>query len=230
MKRLASAVVIALLVAACATAGDSTDSTPTASLPDTMGPVTTAPATTATSVSPTPTTAPPTTTTTTTVAPSTSTTASCQPFGSTVAVEQDFPDPLSSLVGRAIRTGAQPCSERVVIELQPSEIPTSDGFPGYFVRYATEPVTEGASDLPVTIDGTEVLLVSFGSWMAFEGTGYTGPSQVFPTNVSHIMELRLLENFEGMTTWGIGIDAKRNFEVKVLDNPSRLVIDIQASK
>jgi hypothetical protein len=60
-------------------------------------------------------------------------------------------------------------------------------------------------------------------------TGYTGPNQIFPTNVSHIEELRLLEDYEGMTTWGIGLDAKRNFDVHTLDNPSRLVIDIQTS-
>jgi hypothetical protein len=50
-----------------------------------------------------------------------------------------------------------------------------------------EPVKESPSDLPVVIEGTEVLLGSFGSWMTFEGTaGYTGPSHIFPTNVSHI--------------------------------------------
>ena len=66
--------------------------------------------------------------------------------------------------------------------------------------------------------------------MNFEGTGYTGPDQIFPTNVSHILELRLLENFEGMTTWAIGLDAKRSFVVKALDDPSRLVIEIQTSE
>jgi hypothetical protein len=145
-------------------------------------------------------------------------------------VDVDFPESLSSLIGKDIRTGTQPCSERVVIELQPSEIPTSAGFPGYFVRYADGPVTESPSDLPVTIEGSEVLLISFGSWMTFEDSGYTGPSQIFPTNVSHIKELRLIENFEGMTTWAIGLDAKRSFEVKALENPSRLVIDIQTDK
>ncbi|HEY6628243.1 MAG TPA: hypothetical protein VI193_04630, partial [Acidimicrobiia bacterium] len=98
------------------------------------------------------------------------------------------------------------------------------------VRYATGPVTESPSDLPVTIEGNEVLLVSIGSWMTFEDTGYTGPSQVFPTNVSHIKELRLIENFEGMTTWAIGLDGKRSFEVNVLNDPSRLVIEIQTEQ
>ncbi|HEY6629401.1 MAG TPA: hypothetical protein VI193_10495, partial [Acidimicrobiia bacterium] len=167
-------MVIALMLTACATAGPSTDSSPTASLPDTMGPTTSAPATTATSIPPTSTTMP----STTTVAPSTTSTESCQPFGATSGVDVDFPESLSSLIGKDIRTGAQTCSERVVIELQPSEIPTSAGFPGYFVRYATGPVTESPSDLPVTIEGNEVLLVSIGSWMTFEDTGYTGPSQV----------------------------------------------------
>jgi hypothetical protein len=145
-------------------------------------------------------------------------------------VDVGFPESLSSLIGKDIRTGAQTCSERVVIELQTSEIPTSAGFPGYFVRYATGPITESPSDLPVTIEGSEVLLVSLGSWMTFEDTGYTGPSQVFPSNVSHIKELRLIENFEGMTTWAIGLDAKRSFEVNVLNDPSRLVIEIQTEQ
>jgi hypothetical protein len=226
MKRMTSAVVMTLLLTACATAEPSTDSTPIASLPDTMGPDNSTPTSTATSIPPTSTT----THSTTTVAPSTITTASCQPIGGTSAVEVGFPEPLSSVIGKDIRTGAQPCSERVVIELQPSEIPTSAEFPGYSVRYATGPIKESPSDLPVTIEGAEVLLVSLGSWMTFEGTGYTGPEQIFPANVSHIKELRLIENFEGMTTWAIGLDAKRSFEVKALDNPSRLVIDIQTSE
>jgi hypothetical protein len=117
-----------------------------------------------------------------------------------------------------------------VIELQPSDIPIPSRFPGYYVRYATGPVRESPSDAPVTIRGSEVLLVSLGSWMNFMGTaGYSGPSQVFPSNVDHIEELRLLENFEGMTTWGIGLDAKRNFDVSVHEDPGRLVIDIQTS-
>lgn len=60
-----------------------------------------------------------------------------------------------------------------------------------------------------------------------DGTGYSGPSDVFPVNVSRIREYRLIEDFEGQSTWALGLDARRNFVVTVLGSPARLVVDIQ---
>jgi hypothetical protein len=80
---------------------------------------------------------------------------------------------------------------------------------------------------PVVIRGGAALLVSLGSWMQRpDGTGYKGPSNVLPTNVSAIRQYRLTEDFEGQSTWAIGLDKVRDFQVTVLDGPPRLVVDI----
>lgn len=83
------------------------------------------------------------------------------------------------------------------------------------------------SDLTVDIAGAATLVLSVGAWMTtMEGTGYQGPHQSFPTNVVHLEELRLIENFEGMHAWAIGLDERHPFEVTTLADPPRLVIDV----
>ncbi len=59
-----------------------------------------------------------------------------------------------------------------------------------------------------------------------EGEGYDGPEQIFPTDVEVIEELRLIENFEGMHQWAIGLDRTRPFSATTLNDPPRIVVDI----
>ena len=154
----------------------------------------------------------------------------CAAVGGTADVRVDYPARMSSLIGKDVRTGAQDCVDRFVIELQSDpKNPTSSAFPGYWVRYATGPVTLSPSDQQVTLRGSAMLLVSMGSAMQpLTGTtGYTGERDVVPTNVTVIQEYRLVEDFEGQSTWALGLDRVRNFAVTVLSNPSRLVVDIQ---
>lgn len=224
MRHIAPTLAILVTVAACGGTA-ATTTTETTDVPATTASPTTAPSSTEA-----PTTAVPTTTTPPSTVVTTTTTEACAPFGGTAEVRVKFPDFLSPLIGKDIRTGMETCLERIVIELQTSSIPTAPGFPGYYVRYATGPVKESPSDLPVTISGSDVLLVSLGSWMNFQGTaGYSGPSQIFPNNTDHIQELRLIENFEGMTTWAIGLDDELPFRVLELSNPPRLVIELSTS-
>ncbi len=146
----------------------------------------------------------------------------CTPPTSTEAVVVNFPNTLSALVGRDIRTGAHPCVERVVLELQ-----GSGDLPGYRVEYVDDPVKLSPSDLDVDISGDATLVLSVGAWMtAMDGEGYAGPDDIVPMNVEHIRELRLIENFEGMHQWAIGLDERRSFEVTTLADPPRIVIDI----
>lgn len=133
---------------------------------------------------------------------------------------------MSSLVGQDVRTGAQSCFERFVLELQPSNQPTSSSFPGYWVRYAMGPIMLDPQGEEITLKGNAVLLVSIGSWMlTADDMGYQGPRDVVPTNVNAIREYRLTESFEGQSTWAIGVDKECDFRVFVLDGPPRLVVD-----
>jgi len=71
-------------------------------------------------------------------------------------------------------------------------------------------------------------VISFGAWMPdTEGNGYSGPSEFFPDNVSNILELQQIENFEGQGAWAIGLDQQRGFAVSTLSDPVRIVIDIE---
>jgi len=151
----------------------------------------------------------------------TPTTVACPEF-TTDRRESTDPLGMSSLYGADIRIGTHPCFERVVIELQ------GEGeFPGWFVEYQNDPVTLGESNETAFILGDATLVVRLGSWMqTTEQLGYQGAWDLFPTNVAHVRELRLIENWEGVTIWAIGLDQQRTFDVNVLPSPPRLVIDI----
>ncbi len=147
---------------------------------------------------------------------------SCPDGGDVNGVNDDFPNRMSTLVGRDIRTGGHDCFERVVLELQ-----GTGELPGYFVRYESDPILEDPSGLPVDIAGDATLVVSFGSWFIDpDGNGYTGPREIIPANVVNILELELIENNEGQSSWGIGLDRQRDFVVTTLTEPVRIVIDV----
>jgi hypothetical protein len=180
-----------------------------------------------TTTGPAPTTVVGSTTGTTLPATTTPTSPGCATVGGTTEVRVNYPNLMSSLVGKDVRTGTHPCMERFVIELQPTD-QANPNFPGYWVRYATGPIALSPSDQPVTIRGGAVLLVSMGSPMQrTDGKGYAGSRDVVPTNIRVIREYRLIEDFEGQSTWAIGLDTVRNFKVSVFDGPPRLVVDIQ---
>jgi hypothetical protein len=133
-----------------------------------------------------------------------------------------YPNRMSGMVGSDIRTGAHPCFERVVIELAgPGDMP------GVRVEYVDDPVHLSPSDETVDIDGDATLVISVAAWMpSMEGDGYAGPVDFRPTNVEHILQVRQVENFEGMSAWAIGLDTARDFEVTFLQSPARIVVDI----
>jgi len=181
------------------------------------------PATTAPAV----TTAPQSTTPAVTVAPATEPPATEPGADCEVPVGRDafndgYPNRMSGMVGSDIRTGAHACFERVVIELSgPGDMP------GVRVEYVDDPVLLSPSDQTVDIDGDATLVISLAAWMpSMEGDGYAGPTDFQPTNVSHIRQVRQIENFEGMSAWAIGLDRERDFTVGYLEAPARIVVDI----
>jgi hypothetical protein len=220
VKISAILVVLVLGVAACGSDESASVDSALATTP-TVSPESTA--TTTTPVTVTTTTAVPTSAVATTTEPRSTTTAEpCMAPTDTAPVSVDFPMGMSSLVGREIRTGAHPCFERVVLELQ-----GTGEMPGYRVQYVDDPVKLSPSDMEVDIAGDATLVLSVAAWMTtMEGEGYDGPDQIVPTNVEHIEELRLIENFEGMHQWAIGLDRERPFSVTTLNDPPRIVVDI----
>ena len=221
--------VLVLLLAACSSDRAATP----ASGPTGTGPGTsvTAPA----STTGTDTTAPPTTTgtdtTASTVAPTAPATApptteQCRRLGDTATKTSPDPIAMSSMVGVDIRVGDHACFERVVIELG-----GAGDLPGWSVEYVSGPVRLGESDEFVEIAGDATLLVRMGMWMpTMEGDGYSGPTDISPTTVDHIRELRQTENWEGYSIWAIGVDEEYPFTVTIEHTPERLVIDFQIAE
>jgi hypothetical protein len=147
------------------------------------------------------------------------TTVACDAPTESVDVVEGFPGTLSARFGDDVDTGGHPCYERVVFTFAG----TGDR-PGFAVRYQPDPLAGVGTD-PVDLRGDANLVVSVGTWMGRDGN-FNGETQLFPTNVAKIREVTLLSNDAGVMTWGIGLDERRPFEVFVLQDPFRLVVDV----
>lgn len=165
-------------------------------------------------------------TTPTTTGPST------QPPGSAVDMTgasedpkvAEFPtSPAAHLL--AVRVGQHDGFERVVFEF--------DGaVPGYRVEYV-ERLTEDPSDRPVQLPGTPLRVIISPASGVDLGAGtytqvYKGPNEIAGTG-GVVRQLKSAGDFEGVLTWGIGLDQRRPFKVSTLPNPTRVIVDIAAS-
>jgi hypothetical protein len=97
------------------------------------------------------------------------------------------------------------------------------------VRYQDDPIDVGESgEQYVDLQGDANLIITVEAWMTtMEGTGYLGPTDIAVGGDSVIRQLYLTHNFEGVHTWAVGLDRERPFDVTVLSNPTRVVVDIQ---
>jgi hypothetical protein len=125
-----------------------------------------------------------------------------------------------------VRTGRQPCADRVVFEFR-------DGAaPAYTAEYRTGPFTFGESGLPITIQGSAFIVITFPHASGVDLSQptapqtYTGPESIVPTGLTHVREVRRLEDFEAVLVWVIGLDATRPFTVGTLTGPPRVYLDI----
>lgn len=120
-----------------------------------------------------------------------------------------------------VRTGSHAGYDRITITF-------NNGAPANFELRPQNSAnfTYGASGAPVTLQGTDGLLVIIRG--ADEHTAYSGPVD-FKTGYNGLLEARQVEDFEGTVQWGLGLSAPACYRAFVLTNPDRLVIDIQTS-
>jgi len=127
----------------------------------------------------------------------------------------------------AVRTGSQPCADRVVFDFD-AALP-----PGYVVEYQPGPFTFGESGEPLTVAGRAFLVVRLEPAAGVDLTDvaapptYTGPASITPSGLAHVAEIRRLSDFEAQMVWVIGLDDIRPFAVDTLTDPSRVYLDIQ---
>ena len=196
--------------------GSSQTATPTASASRSTSPATTPPS----SPSPTATSRPSTSATaapTATASPGSSPAAACPRTTGGNASNQ------AQLV--AVRVAHQPGFDRLVYEFGPSTAPGPFGMPGYTIETATS--LSGPSGQPVTVMGNALFGARFQNASTQNPNGtpsYTGSNDLKPTTPL-IKEVKIVEDFERVLLWGIGLDHLACPKVSELAGPFRVVLD-----
>lgn len=163
---------------------------------------------------------------TSTAAPSSSPLPSASPTPSPLC--QSAGPPATSVAGQtpppvsyidALRTGTHTGYDRLTVEFK-------NGQPGSFVigTQVGTTFTMGASGQTVTLKGTNGILVTMRA--ADLHTSYSGPTDI-KTGYSALVEVRQVQDFEGVVQLGLGVSGPACYTATILTNPDRLVIDVQ---
>lgn len=153
---------------------------------------------------------------------STVATPSPDPLG---AFACDFPVTGTATVTRAqlvdVRVGTHAGYDRVVFEFE-------EGIPAFTLDRATPPLVEDASGRELDVAGNAfwALVMREASRVRMDGTpAFTDTD--FTPNFPKLTELVEGGDFEAVSTWYFGLDSDSCIRVLRLDDPSRLVFDIQ---
>src|SRR2546428_1099840 len=125
----------------------------------------------------------------------------------------------------AVRVAHQPRFDRLVFEFGQSTAPGTFGMPAYTVEAASS--LSGPSGQPVTIGGNALFGARFQNASTQNPNGtpsYTGSNDMKPTTPL-IKEVKLVEDFERVLLWGVGLDHLACPKVSELAGPFRLVLD-----
>ena len=125
----------------------------------------------------------------------------------------------------AVRVAHQPGFDRLVLEFGQSTAPGPFGMPAYAVEAASS--LSGPSGQPVTIGGNALFGARFQNASTQNPNGtpsYTGSNDIKPTTPL-IKEVKLVEDFERVLLWGVGLDHLACPKVSELAGPFRLVLD-----
>ena len=125
----------------------------------------------------------------------------------------------------AVRIAHQPGFDRLVFEFGPSTAPGSPGIPPYVIEAAGS--LSGASGQPVAISGNALFGVRFQNASTRTPTGtasYPGSTDIKPLTPL-IKQVKLVEDFERVLTWGAGLDHLACPKVLELAGPFRVVLD-----
>jgi len=116
----------------------------------------------------------------------------------------------------AVRVGAHLGYDRFVLEFS-GQLPTYSVTPQSDSRFTLSP-----KDGTVTLEGTNGVLITV---QHIDWTAYTGPTSLRP-EFTYLREARLIQNFEGVQQWGLGIAGIVAVRVFTLTSPARLVVDV----
>lgn len=113
-----------------------------------------------------------------------------------------------------VRFGTQPGLERIVFDFG------AGALPHYAVEQATSFVAPSGQSVPVQGNAHVGIRLNGAGGM---GT-YRGPTSFRP-GLPLIREVKLVEDFEGVLVWGVGLERAVCPRILVLSSPTRLVVD-----
>jgi hypothetical protein len=100
--------------------------------------------------------------------------------------------------------------------------------PSYTVKRQAKPIFKGgASGQAITLSGAAGVLVQIHSASA-SGT-YTGQTDITHSEFQVLVETKIVEDFEGYLSWGVGLSKPACMRAFTLSNPARLVIDFKTA-
>jgi hypothetical protein len=119
----------------------------------------------------------------------------------------------------SVRAAAQSGYDRFVIDLGQSPLQQ------YEVRtQATSKFTLDPRGEVVTLNGARGVLIVL--YNATNHGSFTGTTDIRP-GLPAIREARMVGDFEGMVSWGVGVSGPGFVRVLTLTSPNRLVVDVQ---
>ncbi len=122
-----------------------------------------------------------------------------------------------------VRVGEHGSFDRITFEI------AGDGQAGWLVEYDDDPRSQGRGD-PVDVEGDAVLRVALRS-IAYPTDApakpYDGPERIQPERTDAIVEVLQDVLYEGYQDFFVGLDSERPYRVERLDDPQRVVIDIE---
>jgi hypothetical protein len=118
-----------------------------------------------------------------------------------------------------VRVAEQSGFDRLVLQFD-TRVPT------YTVKRQAKPTfRNGASGQAVMLSGTAGVLVQVHSASA-SGT-YNGPTDISHPEYAVLVEAKIVEDFEGYLSWGLGLNKPACLRAFTLSDPARLVIDFK---
>jgi ABC-type glycerol-3-phosphate transport system substrate-binding protein len=163
------------------------------------------------------------------------TTSACDSWDADPKVTVGWPGSSGDFSGPSIqetaRIGAHDGYDRWVLEFRPGSTPPTGWEIWWTGNYINSDVGEESFDPTEEVEGLEYLtirMLSSSGWALPEEEWYDGPRDLYGSDAgtSNLMQASLMGDFEGYSTWAIGVDHEAPFNVYTLAEPSRLVIDI----
>ena len=148
------------------------------------------------------------------------------PAGFSTSPKKGGTPPARAELLRLIRSGRHVGYDRIVFEFTGSP-------PAYDVRYVDQ-VRQDPSDRPVRLQGTAFLSVVMPGGTLdttlqvddpAKAQSYKGPRRLQP-DLSAVQEIAVAGDFEGVLSFGVGLDRRSAFRVLRLSDPARIVIDV----